>query len=164
MMHTHPWMFLAFASLTLAMAQFLQASRFGRYSGSSTTSLNEDLRDVHEAGTLREAVDKLLRRFRHEDPIEPEDFMRDYGDSRFGRFLLYLLIYDNKALDWDEHSHRVGFEGAEVLADFRPQWHHVFPKKYLEGAVANRQTGSLGHSQGHATPAPAERSARIGTA
>jgi len=121
----------------LALYWFLQASRFGRYSGSSTTSLNEDLRDVHEAGTLREAVDKLLRRFRHEDPIEPEDFMRDYGDSRFGRFLLYLLIYDNKALDWDEHSHRVGFEGAEVLADFRPQWHHVFPKKYLEGAGAN---------------------------
>jgi hypothetical protein len=123
------------SKFSLAFYWFLQASRFGRYSGSSTTSLNEDLRDIHEAATLTEAVDRLLRRFRHEEPIEAEDFLRDYGDSGFGRLLLYLLIYGNEALDWDEHSHRVGFEGAQVLADFRPQWHHIFPKKYLEGSV-----------------------------
>jgi hypothetical protein len=93
------------------------------------------LRDIEESVSLPVAVEKLLRRFRHEDPIEAEDFMRDYGDSRFGRFLLYLLIYNSKALDWDEHSHRLGFEGAELLADFRPQWHHIFPHKYLEGHV-----------------------------
>lgn len=32
-----------------ALYWFLQASRFGRYSGSGTTSLEEDLRDVHES-------------------------------------------------------------------------------------------------------------------
>ena len=50
-------------------------------------------------------------------------------------FCSYLLAYRNKAIDWDDHGHRVGFEGMEVLADFRPQWHHIFPKKYLEGNV-----------------------------
>lgn len=90
------------------------------------------MRDVQAATSLSDAIEKLLKRFRHEDPVEAEDFLRDYGDSRFGRFLLYLLVYKNKALDWDEHSHRLGFEGVEVLADFRPQWHHIFPKKYLE--------------------------------
>jgi Protein of unknown function DUF262 len=63
------------------------------------------------------------------------DFLRDYGDSRFGRFFLYLLVYRNKAQDWDEQGHRIGFEGVSVLADFRPEWHHVFPKKYLSGKV-----------------------------
>jgi hypothetical protein len=29
----------------------------------------------------------------------------------------------------------VGFEGKEVLRDFRPQWHHVFPRKFLESRV-----------------------------
>ena len=72
-----------------------------------------------------------------------EDFLRDYGDSRFGRFLLYLLVYRNKALDWDEHSHRLGFEGTEVLADFRPQWHHVFPSKYLDGHVNDEFVDAL---------------------
>jgi hypothetical protein len=122
---------------------FLQASRFARYSSSSATSLDEDLRDIHGASSLSDALQKLLRRFRHEDPIEPDDFLRDYGDSRFGRFILYLLVYRNKALDWDEHSHRIGFEGQEVLADFRPQWHHIFPAKYLEGQVESGLVDAL---------------------
>lgn len=111
---------------------FLQASRFSRYSGSGTTSLEEDLHDIQEAGDLEAAVRRLLRRFPYETPILPEDFLRDYGDSRFGRFLLYLLVYRNHALDWDDKGHRLGFEGKDLLADFRPQWHHIHPKGYLQ--------------------------------
>ncbi len=129
--------------LDLALYWFLQASRLGRYSGSSTTSLDEDLRDIQEANNLNEAVQKLLRHLRHEDPIVPEDFLRDYSDSRFGRFILYLLVYRNKALDWDENSYRIGFEGVEAMAGFRPQWHHIFPKKYLEGKRVNEFTDAL---------------------
>lgn len=114
---------------------FLQASRFGRYSSGSATSLDEDLREIQAATSLTDAVQRLLRRFRHEDPMEPDDFMRDYADTRFGRFMLYLLVYRNKSQDWDEHSHRIGFDGSEALADFRPQWHHIFPSKYLEGHI-----------------------------
>jgi hypothetical protein len=40
--------------------------------------------------TLVDAVHRLLRRFSHLAPMTTEDFMRDYSDSRFGRFLLYL--------------------------------------------------------------------------
>lgn len=131
------------ARFEVALYWFLQASRFARYSSSSATSLDEDLRDGQGAASLSDAVQKLLRRFRHEDPVEADDFLRDYSDSRFGRFLLYLLIYRNKALDWDDHAHRIGFEGAEVLADFRPQWHHVFPIKYLEGHVDSGMVNAL---------------------
>lgn len=129
----------------LTMYWFLQASRFGRYSGSGTTSLDEDLTDISSSANLAEAIQKLLSRFRHDDPITTEDFLRDYGDSRFGRFLLYLIVYRRKALDWDEHSHRIGFEGMDVLADFSPQWHHIFPKKYLDGHAHAAQTDALGN-------------------
>lgn len=118
-----------------ALYWFLQASRFGRYSGSGTTSLEEDLRDVQEATSFTDAVLRLLRRFAHDQPITDEDFLRDYGDARFGRFFLYLLVYRNKAQDWDEPGHRIGFDGTSLLSDFRPQWHHIFPRKYLEGKV-----------------------------
>ena len=129
----------------LTMYWFIQASRFGRYSGSGTTSLDEDLADIGSSSSLQDAIHKLLLRFRHDDPITAEEFLRDYGDSRFGRFLLYLIAYRNKALDWDEHSHRIGFEGMDVLADFSPQWHHIFPKKYLEGNVTTELTDALGN-------------------
>ena len=26
-------------------------------------------------------------------------------------------------------------EGLQLLADFRPQWHHIFPRKYLAGKI-----------------------------
>jgi hypothetical protein len=122
---------------------FLQASRFGRYSGSGTTSLEEDLRDMQEPSSATEVLKKLLRRFTHDAPLEPDDFLRDYGDSRFGRFMLYLLVYRNKALDWDKAGHRLGFQGVEVLADFRPQWHHIFPKKFLQGKVDEDKIDAL---------------------
>lgn len=130
-------------SFDLAFYWFLQASRFGRYSGSSTTSLDEDLRDVSEAKTMREAVTKLLRHFEHTKAIPSEEFLRDYSDTRFGRFLLYLIVYRNKARDWDEKGYRLGFDGPQALADFRPQWHHIFPQKFLEGKVPDEDVQAL---------------------
>lgn len=111
---------------------FLEASRFGRYSGSAFTALNEDLREIRDADSSNAAVSALLTRIAPA-PVQPEDFMRDYGDSRFGRLMLYLIAYSREAQDWDEPGHRLGFDSAEVLKDFRPQWHHIFPRKFLEG-------------------------------
>ena len=34
---------------------------------------------------------------------------------------------------WDHRGVRIGFDDAELLAGFQPQFHHVFPKKFLEG-------------------------------
>lgn len=127
----------------VAFYWFLQASRFGRYSGSGTTSLEEDLRDIDASTSVKDAVSRLLLRFSHSEPLTKDDFLRDYGDARFGRFLLYLLVYRNQAKDWDAQGHRIGFEGVTLLADFRPQWHHVFPSKYLEGKVEDAQIDAL---------------------
>lgn len=117
---------------SMAYYWFLQATRFSRYSGSAATAMEEDLRDIAEAVSLKDAVHKLLTRFTHELPLTTDDFMRDYTDTRFGRFFLYLLVYKNQALDWEKESHRIGFEGTTLLQDYRPQYHHIFPKKYLE--------------------------------
>jgi Protein of unknown function DUF262 len=112
---------------------FLQASRFSRYSASSTTSMEEDLKDISESSTQNEALERLLARIRYIPPLTAEDFMRDYSDTRFGRFLLYLLVIRNEAVDWDQRGVRIGFDDAELLAGFQPQFHYVFPKKFLEG-------------------------------
>lgn len=131
------------ASFDLPFYWFLQASRFGRYSTSGSTALDEDLRAIGESTTLRDAVVRLLDRFEHTRSIEIDDFMADYGDSRFGRFLLYLLVWQNKAKDWDGHGYRLGFEGAQVLEDFQPQWHHIFPKKFLGGRYDESEINAL---------------------
>ena len=116
---------------SIALYWFLQASRFGRYSGSGTTSLEEDLRDIDASASMRDAVGSLVLRFPHTEPLSREDFLRDYGDSRFGRFLLYLLVYRNQAKDWDSHGHRIGFEGVTILADVSTAVAPYIPKKVL---------------------------------
>jgi hypothetical protein len=114
---------------------FVQASRFGRYSGSGATALEEDLKDVGNSADIADAVVRLLKRFPVTQPIVPEDFKRDYTDGKFWRFLLYLLVYRNGAQDWDGAGTRLGFDGKELLADFRPQWHHIYPQKFLEKKI-----------------------------
>jgi hypothetical protein len=130
-------------SFDLPFYWFLQASRFGRYSGSGTTSLDEDLRDVGEATSVEDAVRRLLQRFQYAKTVEPDEFLRDYSDARFGPFLLYLIVYRNKARDWDQKGYRLVFEGSQALSDFRPQWHHIFPRKFLEGKVEEDQINAL---------------------
>jgi hypothetical protein len=93
----------------------------------------EDLKDISEAVTQRDALTLLLARIRYIPPLSAEDFMRDYSDTRFGRLLLYLLVIGNEAVDWDLRGVRIGFDDAELLAGFQPQFHHVFPKKFLDG-------------------------------
>lgn len=114
---------------------FLQASRFSRYSTSSTSSMEEDLKEINESTTQTEALERLLGRIRYIPSLTVDDFMRDYSDTRFGRLLLYLLIIRSKAVDWDQSGIRIGFDGAEVLSGFQPQFHHVFPRKFLEGQI-----------------------------
>ncbi len=64
----------------------LQVSRFGRYSGSATTSLDEDLRDVRDSSDLFAAVTRLLKRFTQPPEIESQEMMRDYSDSALDDF------------------------------------------------------------------------------
>lgn len=45
--------------------------------------------------------------------------------------MLYLLIVHRKAKDWDATGWRLGFENSKIAQDFQPQWHHIFPRKYL---------------------------------
>lgn len=97
--------------------------------------MEEDLKEIAEAGTLNEAVERLLAKIRYLPPLNSDEFMRDYADTRFGRLLLYLLVLRNEAVDWDQRGVRIGFDGAELLAGFQPQFHHIFPKKFLEGRV-----------------------------
>jgi hypothetical protein len=121
----------------------LQALRLGRYSGSSNSALDEDLREITNASNVTEAVNAMLARLRYVPPLDARDFMRDYSDSRFGRLLLYLLAYSNKALDWDEASLRLGFDSSDLVSGFDPQYHHVFPRKFLQNKVPSETIEAL---------------------
>jgi hypothetical protein len=114
-----------------AFEWMLQALRYGRYSGSAASSLDEDLREIENASEPDEAIDKMRKRIRAIEPLSAEEFLRDYSDARFGRLLLYLLAFRNKAVDWDKSGNRIAFQGNELVSGFSPQFHHIFPRGFL---------------------------------
>jgi hypothetical protein len=121
----------------------LQALRYGRYSTSSTTSLDEDLREIEEASAGESALSAMLNRIRGVAPMAKEDFLRDYGDSRFGRLLLYLLLFKRGAQDWNESGDRIAFHGSDLVRGFEPQFHHVFPRKFLQDKASPESVEAL---------------------
>lgn len=114
-----------------AFEWMLQALRYGRYSGSAVSSLDEDLREIEAATGPNEAIERMRKRIRAIEAFSVEELMRDYSDARFGRLLLYLLAFHNKAVDWDKSGNRIAFQGNELVSGFSPQFHHIFPRGFL---------------------------------
>lgn len=121
----------------------VQALRYGRYSGSSTTSLEEDLKDIDQAPNGEAAVSALLTRIRAVEPISSDEFLRDYGENRFGRLMLYLLAFSNKARDWNGGSDRIAFHGDDLVRGFSPQFHHIFPRDFLKNKAPEDKIEAL---------------------
>ncbi len=120
-----------YASRKRAFEWMLQAQRYGRYSGSASSSLDEDLKEIGEAADGDEAIDRMRKRIRAIEAFSCDEFLRDYSDARFGRLLLYLLAFRNKAVDWDRSGNRIAFQGSELVSGFSPQFHHIFPRGFL---------------------------------
>lgn len=121
----------------------LKSGTSGRYSSASASSLEEDLREIEAAATGEDALAAMLGRIRAIEPVSKEEFLRDYGDTRFGRLLLYMLMFDKAAVDWDARGDRIAFQGADLVRGFEPQFHHIFPRDFLEGKARPEQIEAL---------------------
>jgi len=115
-----------------ALYWFILATWDGRYSSMSATKIGEDLKSIGNSKSFEEAIKELLNKLQVDGKIKKEDVLRDYTKDRFMRFLLYLAIYNNGAIDWKQKV-KIGFVGKDTrFSEFKPQWHHFFPKNVLK--------------------------------
>jgi hypothetical protein len=119
-------------SFSPAFRWFLLANADGRYSGSAVTTLTQDLATIWNGTDSAAVLDELLRPLRVSPTLEASRFLEDYSRDRFGRLLLYLLLFDREAVDWVSKV-QIGFRRADpaVARGFLPQWHHIFPRSAL---------------------------------
>lgn len=108
---------------------YIFSALWGRYTGSTESTLNSDLRAVEESPEGGEvgALIEQLRLWRGEPAIRPEDFRGWSLGSRFYP-LLYLLTRVGESRDWES--------GIPLKADMlgrmsRLNVHHIFPKAVL---------------------------------
>jgi len=105
---------------------YLQAALWGRFSGSTETVLNQDLKACDAGGI--DGMIETLRRWRGDLRVRPEDFS-GYGMGARFYPLLYVLTRRMKARDF--------WNGAPVLSEgmlgkgSKLQVHHLFPKARL---------------------------------
>ncbi len=127
-------------SFNRALYWFLLANRDGRYSGSAITSLNEDVRTITNAADYGGALENLHSRLRVSPRVDESEFLSRYdrAGSRFLRLALYLVLFKREARDWVDGT-CVGYDktGNAITADFRPQWHHIYPRSMLRKSGMN---------------------------
>jgi hypothetical protein len=111
------------------LAWLLHATRSGRYGGSAITALDKDVKAIRDSASPADALAQMTSQMEPWAPFEGADFFVDYRD-RFLRLVMYLIAWDREARDWVSKQ-RLGFQGAEVLERFDPDWHHIFPRAYL---------------------------------
>jgi len=106
---------------------YIQSFLSGRFTGSTETALNQDLRMLDNTSTALDRLMEQLRLSRRDLRIRPEDFAVSNLSARFYP-LLYMLTRVCRARDWGDglplSAHMLGKLNAL-------QVHHIFPKAVL---------------------------------
>ena len=112
---------------------FLIATRDGRYSGSAITALDHDTKQIKSKKSFDEAIEDLTSRLSASGAFTSDEFREEYTD-KFLRLILYLTAFNKEAKDWVNQDVRIGFdrEDNEINEGFKPEWHHVFPRKIVK--------------------------------
>jgi hypothetical protein len=111
-----------------ALHWFLLATRDGRYSGASTSTLQEDLVAIREASTFPEALESLRAELEVDVRVAPEEFLARAAWNRPLQLVLYLTLVDRKATDWRSRQRIAHARGEDTVdAGFVPIWHRFFP-------------------------------------
>jgi len=117
-----------------AFRWLLIATRDGRYGGSAITVLDQDTKGIRNKASFTEAAEHLASGLKASDTFTPDDFREEYSD-KFLRLILYLTAFAAGAKDWANQEVRIGFdkEDNQLNEGFKPEWHHIFPRKIMSG-------------------------------
>ncbi|HYK92678.1 MAG TPA: hypothetical protein VEY07_01375, partial [Thermoplasmata archaeon] len=112
-----------------ALHWYLMACRDSRYSGSSSSTLSEDVRIVREATDFAEAIQALRGALEVEFRLTPDEFLARSTWSRPLLLIVYLTLASRKATDWATGL-PLGQPRAEGAVEygFAPHWHSLFPR------------------------------------
>ena len=122
------------------MSWMIRAIHDGFFSGPTETRIDRVINAVANADSIKDAIynlEKLLRAPADSSDVSNYFKPGDFLDTRSGRnsvarLMIYLLAYKNDAEDWNTDGYKIR---AEATGKYRPEWHHIFPSKWLNSNV-----------------------------
>ncbi len=88
---------------------------------------------VQSANSKAVALDSLDALLNNPPNFTPEEFIETgSGRNSVQRLMIYLLAFKNDAQDWNTDGYRIR---AEAVGSYEPEWHHIFPRKWLRDNV-----------------------------
>ena len=100
---------------------FYCVSHYGWFSGSSESTLNEDLREFNEIDPVKNWLKKIRK---ERGNLQMRELRGRINKTNL--FALYYALRVNDALDW--------WQGTKIDNTSKIEFHHIFPKKILRNA------------------------------
>ena len=114
------------------LAWMLCAIKDEFFSGPTESRLDRFIGIIQGASSRDTAMPDLYRLLDstpEEDRFTSEEFKGTrHTRSSIQRLMVYLIAFNNNAQDWNSDGYHIQ---AEAKGPYRPEWHHIFPRKWL---------------------------------
>ena len=115
------------------LAWMLLAIKGGFFSRTTDTRLSKLISTLSQSENRNKAMGDLYKLVDvspdGDDKFSPEEFLEARsGRNSIHRLMIYLLAFKNNAQDWNTDGYHVR---AEATGQYQPEWHHIFPRKWL---------------------------------
>ena len=116
------------------LSWMISSIKDGFWSGPTETKMDRVIAAVNNADSRGKTLQDLDVLLDNPPEFEAEDFLEaSNARNSVYRLMAYLLAFDNDAEDWNTNGYRIR---AEAIGDYKPEWHHIFPRKWLKDNVA----------------------------
>ena len=115
------------------LSWMLNSVKEGFFSGPTETKLDRVIGAAQNVDSSDKALRGLHNLLNNPPEFTPEEFVETgSGRNSVQRLMIYLLAFKNDAQDWNTNGYRIR---AEAVGEYKPEWHHIFPRKWLRDHV-----------------------------
>lgn len=115
------------------LSWMLNSVKEGFFSGPTETKLDRVIGVVQNANSSDETLHGLNALLNNPPKFIPQEFIETgSGRNSVQRLMIYLLAFKNDAQDWNTDGYKIR---AEAVGSYQPEWHHIFPRKWLRDNV-----------------------------
>ena len=119
------------------LAWIILSFRTGYLSGQVETAIDRCISTINNAVSQDEALAGMFALLGHRETRISAFTSDEFVETRsrrnsVHRLMIYLIAHSKDAQDWNPDGYMIR---AEAAGNYRPEWHHIFPRKWLKDNI-----------------------------